>query len=275
MAPPLHSIIRKALEAKQVQTEDIETFLKSNKSWSRYESAFKILWGICVFRKMVLEHMTLEQMAGNIVFLNKFSPAQARNAYSALLLLPGWGQLRFSPLLVCCRKNWQTSQARYSTFWDATTVLDKLAHMALDWESIQEVRDRLIIIFRLLNLSRSIDLARTWRCMSQVGEQAFVLTQRKNQNRPQWEAVIKLKEPVALSPLALLMQYVRLTASFVPAGSFLLRQLKPPFAPLCANTIGSITKHWFKKTWTTNCPLGAPFHWRGRGSNVQTNLPNI
>ena len=89
MAPPLHSIIRKALDAKQVQNEDIDTFLKGQKNWSRYDSAFKLLWGICVFRKMVLEHMTLEQMAGNIVFLNQFSQAQARNAYSALLLLPG------------------------------------------------------------------------------------------------------------------------------------------------------------------------------------------
>ena len=130
--------------------------------------------------------MTLEQMAGNIVFLNQFSPAQARNAYSALLLLPGWGQLRFSPLLVSCRKIWQKSQAKYSTFWDATSVLEKLADMSLDWDSVQEVRDRLIIIFRLLNLSRSIHLARTWRCLSQVGDQAFVRTQRKNQKRPQW-----------------------------------------------------------------------------------------
>ena len=103
MAPPLRCIIRKTLEAKQVCSEDIDTFLSANKTWERYDSAFKILWGVCVYRKMQLETMTLQQMAGNILFLNKYSPAQARTAYSALLLLPGWDQLRFCNLLGGCK----------------------------------------------------------------------------------------------------------------------------------------------------------------------------
>ena len=118
-------------------------------------------------------------------------PGTGQECLQCITPFPRLGSIAFLPIACIWQKSWQKSQARYSTFWDATTVLEKWAHMPLYWESIQEVRDRLIIIFRLLNLSRSIDLARTWRCLSQVGDQAFVLTQRKNQRRPQWEAVIK------------------------------------------------------------------------------------
>ena len=141
MAPPLQCIIRKALEAKQVQTEDIDTFLNTNKSWQRYDSAFKLLWGVCIHRKMTLETMTLQQRAGNILFLNKYSPAQARNAYSELLLLPGWEQLRFCSLLTPCKRTWNSSQPNYSTFWDAETPLQKLNQTPLDWNAIVDVRN--------------------------------------------------------------------------------------------------------------------------------------
>ena len=242
MAPSLHCIIRKALEAKQVCAEDIDTFLSTNINWARYDSAFKILWGVCVHRNMTLENMTLQQMAGNILFLNKYSPAQARNAYSALLLLPGWEQLRFCNLLGVCKRAWNSSQSRYTTFWDAKKLLKSVAQEPLDWNSIPQVRDRLIIVSRLLNLSRSIDLARTWRCQSQVGNVLYVLTQRKNQKRPQWEAVVNVPAVHSVSPMHLLKRYVAMTAHLVPAGSLLLRQLVPPFSPLAANTLGSITK---------------------------------
>ena len=91
-------------------------------------------------------------------------------------------------------------------------------------------------------MSRSIDLARTWRCQSQVGDVLYVLTQRKNQKRPQWEAVVKLEHSPSVSPAHLLKRYVAMTAHLVPAGSLLLRPLVPPFSPLVANTVGSITK---------------------------------
>ena len=116
MAPPLQYIVRKALEAKQVQTEDIDTFLTTNRTWQRYDSAFTPLWGICAHRKMSLETMTLRQMAGKILFLNKYSAEQARNGYSALLLLPSWEQIRFRSLLQTCKRQWNSSQGKYSTF---------------------------------------------------------------------------------------------------------------------------------------------------------------
>ena len=111
-----------------------QTSFEHNTTWQRYESAFKLLWGLCVHRKMTFAQMTLEQMAGNILYLNKFSVAQARNAYSALLTLPGWEQLRFCHLLQSCKRKWNTTQPKYSTFWDATTLLKKTGQHAVKLE---------------------------------------------------------------------------------------------------------------------------------------------
>ena len=110
---------------------------------------------------------------------------------------------------------------------------------------MQEVRDRIIVVCRLLNLSRSIDLARTWRCQSQVGDQVYVLTQRKGQKKHQWECLVRLDRNPALSRMHVMRAYVSLTSALVPAGSLLLRQLHPPYKPLVANTVGSITKTFY------------------------------
>ena len=72
-------------------------------------------------------------------------------------------------------------------------------------------------------------------------------SQRKNQKRPQWEAVLRIDKFPSVSPHHLLKHYVALTALLVPAGSLLLRQLKRPFSPLAANTVGSIPKNISRK----------------------------
>ena len=266
VAPSLHSVIRKTLEGKQISPEDIDLYLKEQKSIARYDSAFKLLWAICIEKDLPLEDLSIYQLASQIVYLNKFSPSQARNAYSAMLLIPGWDQLRFCPLLHQCKRNWNYSQAKYSTFWDAEDVLQKVALAPLNWKSIEEVRNRLIIVCRLLNLYRSVDLARTWRCQSSVGKQFYVLTQRKNQKKPQWEALIAIPDHPAICPVTLMKHYVQMTAHQVPSGSILLRQLKPPYAPLSNNTVGSITRNILTK-------FGVPTSFWGphstRGAGVQ------
>ena len=126
VAPPLHSVIRKTLEAKQIKAEDIDNFLKENKSISRYDTAFRLLWAVCFERNITMDTMSIYQMASQILYLHKFSPSQARNAYSAMLLIPGWDQLKFCPLLNQCKRAWNYSQPKYSTFWDAEMVLKKI-----------------------------------------------------------------------------------------------------------------------------------------------------
>ena len=143
-------------------------------------------------------------------------------------------------------------------------MLKKLLKEPLEWHSIPQVRDRLIITCRRLNLSRSIDLARIWRCQSQVGNILYILAQRKNQKRPQWEAIVRLDDSPSVSPYHLLKRYVSLTALLVPAGSLLLIQLKPPFSPLSANTVGSITK-FFLRTLGVSTEVWGPHSTRGAG----------
>ena len=47
MAPSLHSVIRKALESKQIKAEDIDNYLNTNKSIHLYDTTFRLLWAIC------------------------------------------------------------------------------------------------------------------------------------------------------------------------------------------------------------------------------------
>jgi hypothetical protein len=150
-------------------------------------------------------------------------------------------------------------------------VLKKLSAEPLKWTSIEEVRNRLVIICRLLNLFRSVDLARTYRCQSQVGNTVYVLTQRKNQKKPHWEALIKVPGAPSICPVTLMNHYVAMTASHVPSGSLLLRQLKPPYAPLSNNTVGSITKKSLIK-FGIDTSFWGPHSTRGAGVQLYKNL---
>ena len=83
--------------------------------------------------------------------------------------------------------------------------------------------------------------------------------------KPQWEAMVRLDGKPAICPVHLMQTYVALTAAYVPAGSLLLRQLKPPCDPLTANNVGSITKNALRA-------LGVPVDFWGphstRGAGV-------
>ena len=75
-----------------------------------------------------------------------------------------------------------------------------------------------------------------------VDNQPFIIIQRKGQKKPQWEPVLQLPQNQELCPWTVLKAYVAKTFGSIPNGSPALRALQPPFAPLKANTIGSITK---------------------------------
>ena len=110
---------------------------------------------------------------------------------------------------------------------------------------------------------KSIDLCRTYRTMSMVDDKPFVLVRRKGKKAPTWEGVISMPKNPEISPWHLVCRYVEMTAQ-CPAASALLRSVKHPFAPLSANTIGSITKKLMKA-------LELPDHWRPhstRGAGV-------
>ena len=111
-------------------------------------------------------NFSLDQVAEHLVLLHGVSVSQARSAYAALLLIPGFDQLRFNPLLCRCKKLWNVSEAKYSHFWSVEILVQKLAREKLDWANMEAVRNRLILCWRLFALHRSVDLARLYRKIS-------------------------------------------------------------------------------------------------------------
>jgi hypothetical protein len=171
VAPPLSDVIREALERRQISPEGINSYLQQLGALKRYQSAFQKLWEHCGLKNLSAKNFldlnfSLDQVAENLVLLHGVSVSQARSAYAALLLIPGFDQLRFNPLLCRCKKLWNVSEAKYSHFWSVEIFVQKLAREKLDWANVEAVRNRLILCWRLFALHRSVDLARLYRKIS-------------------------------------------------------------------------------------------------------------
>ena len=93
----------------------------------------------------------------------------------------------------------------------------------------------------------------------------FILVQRKGWPHKRWEEVLVMPDHPALSPWHLLKAYLALTFAHCPAGSEVLRALKPrinsgtspsssshsdgfALPALSADTIGSLTKTALEKS---------------------------
>jgi hypothetical protein len=91
VAPSLPDLLRKILEGRKIQNKTIDDFLAQNKSLKRYASSFQMLWGVLEKGGVYPPEATSDEIADAIIQIFSYSPSQARNAYSALLLLPGVG----------------------------------------------------------------------------------------------------------------------------------------------------------------------------------------
>ena len=170
--------------------------------------------------------------------------------------------LRFNVLLQKCRKTWSKSQPKYSEFWDVEQVLSRMSAVKFDMASNVQVRNRLIMVLRFFQLMRSIDCARIKRTVSFLDGRPFILIQRKGWTTHRWEEVISLPDHPSISPWHLLKKYVQLTNDVGTQGGSLFLGLQPPFAPLSADRIGSITcnqlYHWgVPKGWGAHSTRGA------------------
>ena len=123
VASPLHMAFRSLLEKKEVPSPQIEHLVASLKGISRYDSAFKLLWATCQFHGLDPLSITTLQLASKIAFLARISLSQARNAYSAVLLLGEWPTLPLSPVLRPFKRLWQHSAPKYAAFWDAQPLV--------------------------------------------------------------------------------------------------------------------------------------------------------
>ena len=186
MAPPLCQVVREALQRKQVSSENITLYLSKFKDFGRYDKAFRSLWAFCLEGGDDPNTLSIEGGAGWLLKLAQVKPNEARNAYSALLLVPGWESLKFSPLIKKCKTLWSISVPKYADFWDAKSVIIKLRGQFLDWNSIAQVRDRCNLVLRFLHLCRSIDLAQLHRRKARFNGRFYIWIQRKGRRRPQF-----------------------------------------------------------------------------------------
>ena len=173
--------------------------------------------------------------------------------------------LKFSILLKRVKRSWYKSEQCYATFCDVTFVFCKFASQPLHRSNVERVRLRLILVCRFLGLYRGVDLSRVYRVVSVVDGQGMVAVRCKGQKNVKFKKVLMMVDG-AVSPWHLLSIYVSLTATHARPGTPLLRALKPPFSPLSADCVNSITKGVLTK-------LGVPAEYaahmtRGAGVNL-------
>ena len=120
--------------------------MKQKKCLPRYNKAFQLFWAFATIRGCSVTG-SLATVAGLLLEFEKIMPQHSKQAYAALLLIPDLEQLSFHPLLRSIKRIWNVSQVRYATFYDAAVPLERLGHQALNWNSIEELRTRLIMFF--------------------------------------------------------------------------------------------------------------------------------
>ena len=230
VAPPLPDLLRQVLEGKQIQNKTIDDFLMKNKSIKRYSSAFRALWHLLEEGGVSPPQATVDQVADAIVQLFQISATQARNAYSALLLIPGYAGIRFHTLLSLYKRLWNKGTEKYGALWDPMPMLIELATTPLHElkNNLPHLRLQFILCSLILCLYRSSDLANLKRITSIFWGVSFVKVKRKGQKLPKWERMVSIPECPQISPFHLLQAYVEATREMGEPGGGVLLSLNPP-----------------------------------------------
>ena len=191
----------------------------------------------------------MDNIADSIVQIFQFSPAQARNAYSATLLLPDIAPgLRFHPLLTPYKREWNQNTEKYASFWDALPLLRHLLATPPEvlYQNISLLRTQLILCCRLLCLYRSNDLQNLKREVSVINQVPYIKIKRKGQRSFKWERVVCIPEHPQISPFHLIKEYVARTRKQGKPGGPLLLSLQAPWRPLSSDTVAIVTKRAMK-----------------------------
>ena len=99
----------------------------------RYDGAFKAFWSFASEKGYDVPNLSVDQMASVLLLMSQINENQARHAYSACLLLPGFESLRFCTLLRREKRKWTSHRAKYSDFREADQVLSLLKEKTLNW----------------------------------------------------------------------------------------------------------------------------------------------
>ena len=177
-------------------------------------------------------------------------------------------------MLKACKRTWNFSAPKYATFWDAEKVLRKMLREGLNWNSVPKIRERLVLVFRLLHLTRSIDLSRTFRCISSQDHDYFILLRRKGSMKAAWERLLDFNVR-ELSPLQLVLRYVELTKDIAKEGTPLLRSLAPPYPPPFSQFGGAYHQKCFGEVGGAHSGVWTPLNPGGGGKTFQIFGPHL
>jgi hypothetical protein len=114
LAPGLHDCLRFLLEQQQIGDQEILLAIKNMGNVSRYDRAFKKLYVILKEKHGEPLKARIVEVATAILLLSEISMSDARNAYSAVCLLPGFEHVKFSPILKNFKRAWNHSTQKYA-----------------------------------------------------------------------------------------------------------------------------------------------------------------
>ena len=234
------------LQDKGYTETRISSHLSKHVPPKRYNTSFALLSAMAVRKNLTIDSPT-DAFVGLLIDLHQFSESHARNAYSALLLILGFDQIEFHPMLAPYRKQWNKSTAKYAAFWDPMPIFLAFINTSYDRGVISQVRLKLILLWRFLTFFRSIHFSQVRRDVSSIGDRNWVVVRRKNQWDFRWEEVPSLQDH-AWSPWHILCLCVSLTSKQVAPGGPLLITLHRSFAALTSNAIEGLTRRELQRS---------------------------
>ena len=196
------------------------------------------------------------------------------SAYAAIVMFPSMSSLRFDPAIRAMKQQWNASSPQYAAFWCGTTVLRSLISQPVKFGCRIQVRNRLIIVWRLLHLYRSVDLAHLRRLWAKgPNGELHIAAQRKAWLSYRWERVMVLPNHPTTCPLHPIVRYMHITLEGTPRGPLLIGLVKPHGA-LSSDRVGALTKQ-ILHTQGVDVTHYKPHTTRGAGKlmHKQINLP--
>ena len=176
----LRACVRSVLQCRGFCTPATEAHLgRAQRSIRRYNASFQWLLAMLQEREVDVQRASVPELSSTLCDLAVCSASHRRNAYSALFFFPHPSSLRFDPVMKGLRKRWNHAAPKYGAFFGAVPFLRRLWVRHLNRSSISQVRDSLLIVWRLFQLYRSVDLEHSRRAVSEVNGKCYILVKRK------------------------------------------------------------------------------------------------
>ena len=245
-----------------------------DKSLKRYNGAFVLFFKLGCELGFPFRGIGKTQVVSVSSTLFQHSMSQACSAYAAIVTFSSMTSLKFDPAIRAMKQQWNASSPRYAAFWCGTTVLQSLMAPPVNFRCRIQVRNTLIIVWRLLHLYRSVDLAHLRRLWAKgPNGELYIAAQRKGWLSYRWERVMVLPNHPNVCPLHLIVRYMHITPEGAPRVPLLVALVKPHGA-LSSDRVGALTKH-ILQAHGVDVTHYKPHTTRGAGKLIhkQMNLP--